>query len=142
MDNSRTRLVLEEDLTQTTGACRCNIRRSGADAGPSRSRGNSGKRKQSEETDEMTYMAMQEIVSHFRKQSQSGTSNDQLSRTDHMLICMNNMTEMGIPEYQRTIMWHYFDAHPRHQRTFHQLPDNDRRGIITFVVQSQSPPAD
>ncbi|GMN45093.1 hypothetical protein TIFTF001_014300 [Ficus carica] len=58
-----------------------------------------------------------------------------------MLMCMNCMTEMGIPRYQRTIMWHYFDAHPRLQCTFYQLPDDDRRGIIDLVVQSQSPPA-
>ncbi|GMN51882.1 hypothetical protein TIFTF001_021044 [Ficus carica] len=134
MDNSGTPAGLEEDLTPTTTARRCNIRGSGTDAGPSRSRGNSCKRKQREETDEMTYMAMQEIVSHFRSQSQSGTSNDQSSRTDHMLMCMNIMSEMGIPQYQWMIMWHYFDAHPWLQCTFHQLPDDDRRGIIASVV--------
>ena len=69
MDNSRTRLVLEEELTPTTGVCHCNNRRSGTDACLSRSRGSSSKRKQREETDEMTYMAMQEIVSQFRSRS-------------------------------------------------------------------------
>ncbi|GMN39772.1 hypothetical protein TIFTF001_009011 [Ficus carica] len=44
--------------------------------------------------------------------------------------------------YSWTIMWHYFDAHPRLQRTFHQLPNDDKRGIIAFVVKSQSPLAD
>ena len=92
--------------------------------------------------DKMTYMVMQEIVSHFRSQSQSGTSNEQSSRTDHMPMCMNIMSEMGITQYQQMIMWHYIDAHPRLQRTFHQLPDDDRRGIIASVVQSQSPPTD
>ncbi|GMN29148.1 hypothetical protein TIFTF001_049500 [Ficus carica] len=119
MDNSGTRLVLEEELTPTTGLRHCNNRRLGADVGSSRSRGSSGKRKQREETNEMTYMAMQEIVSQFRSRSQSGTNNDQSSRPDHMLMCMNIMTEMGIPQYQRIIMWHYFDAYPRLQRTFH-----------------------
>ncbi|GMN72587.1 hypothetical protein TIFTF001_052035 [Ficus carica] len=90
----------------------------------------------------MTYSAMQEIVSHFRSRSQSAASNDQLSRPHHLLMCMNIMTEMGIPLDQRTIMWHYFEAHPRVQRSFHQLPDDDRRGIITSVVKSQSPPTD
>ncbi|GMN61322.1 hypothetical protein TIFTF001_030410 [Ficus carica] len=48
----------------------------------------------------------------------------------------------GFPLDQRTIIWHYFEAHPRVQRTFHQLPDDDRRGIIASVVKSQSPAAD
>ncbi|GMN66974.1 hypothetical protein TIFTF001_036040 [Ficus carica] len=39
-----------------------------------------------------------------------------------------------------TIMWHYFDAHPRLQRPFCQLDDDDRRGIIASVVTSQMPP--
>ncbi|GMN52662.1 hypothetical protein TIFTF001_021803 [Ficus carica] len=53
---------------------------------------------------------------------------------------MNIMKEMGIPQYQRTIMWHYFDAHPRLQRPFCLLDDDDRRGIIASVVTSQMPP--
>ncbi|GMN40678.1 hypothetical protein TIFTF001_009909 [Ficus carica] len=126
IDNSGTQPVLEDELTPTTGARQGNNRRAGDDVGPSWSRGNSGKRKQREETDEMTYVAMHEIVSHFCSRSQSGTSNDQSSRPDHLLMCMNIMNEMGIPQYQRTIMWHYFNAHPRLQRTFHQLPDDDR----------------
>ncbi|GMN31700.1 hypothetical protein TIFTF001_050749 [Ficus carica] len=142
MDNSAYRPVLEEDVTPTTGARHLNNIRSGADAGPSRSRGSSGKRKQRDETDEMAFLAMQEIVTHFRGRSQSGTSNEQSSRTDHMLVCMNIMTEMGIPPNQWAILWHYFDAHPHLQRTFHQLPDVDRREIIASVVQSQRPPAD
>ncbi|GMN36199.1 hypothetical protein TIFTF001_005824 [Ficus carica] len=40
-----------------------------------------------------------------------------------------------------TIMWHYFDAHPRLQRPFCQLDDDDRRGIIDSVVNPQPPPA-
>ena len=142
MDNSAYRPVFEEDATPSHGARHLNNMRSGADAGPSRSRGSSGKRKQRDETDEMTFMAMQEIVTHFRSGSQSGISNEQSSRTDHMLVCMNIMTEMGVPPNQWTIMWHYFDAHPRLQRTFHRLQDVDRRGIIASVVQSQQPPAD
>ncbi|GMN55621.1 hypothetical protein TIFTF001_024750 [Ficus carica] len=51
-------------------------------------------------------------------------------------------SEMGIPLDHRTIMWHYFEAHLRVQRTLHQLPDDDRRGSIASVVKSQSPPAD
>ncbi|GMN46102.1 hypothetical protein TIFTF001_015289 [Ficus carica] len=92
MDYSGTRADLEKDLTPTTGARHCNNIRSGADAGPSRSRGSSGKRKQRDETDEMTFIAMQEIVSHFCGQLQSGPSNETSSRTDHMLICMSIMT--------------------------------------------------
>ncbi|GMN30863.1 hypothetical protein TIFTF001_002996 [Ficus carica] len=95
MDNSGTRPIFEKELTPTTDARHCNNRRSGADAGPSRSRGSSGKRKKREETDEMTYMAMQERVSHFRSRSQSCTNNDQSSRPDHMLMCMNIMSEIG-----------------------------------------------
>ncbi|GMN61058.1 hypothetical protein TIFTF001_030151 [Ficus carica] len=115
MDNSAYRPVLEEDVTPTTGARNLNNIRSDANAGPSRSRGSSGKRKQRDETDEMTFLAMQEIVSHFRGGSQSGASNEQSSRPDHMLVCMNIMTEMGIPPNQRAIMWYYFDDHPRLQ---------------------------
>ncbi|GMN72965.1 hypothetical protein TIFTF001_052102 [Ficus carica] len=84
---------------------------------------------------------MQEIVNHFRSRSQSGTNSDKSSLQDHMLECMNIMNEMGIPQNQRTIMWHYFNAHPRLQRIFYQLSDDDRRGIIDFVVNSQFPPA-
>ncbi|GMN28199.1 hypothetical protein TIFTF001_049443 [Ficus carica] len=117
MEYSGTRADLEEDLTLTISARPFNNIRSGTDACPSRSRGSSGKRKQRDATDEMTFIAMQEIVSHFRGQSQSGPSNETSSRTDHMLVCMSIMTEMGIPPNQR--MWHYFDSHPRLQRTFH-----------------------
>ncbi|GMN26449.1 hypothetical protein TIFTF001_001306 [Ficus carica] len=85
MDNSAYRPVLEEDVTPTTGARNLNNIRSGADVGPSRSRGSSGKRKQRDETDEMTFLAIQEIVTHFRGGSQSGASNEQSSRPDHML---------------------------------------------------------
>ncbi|GMN68509.1 hypothetical protein TIFTF001_037616 [Ficus carica] len=119
MDNSAYRSVLEDDEMPTTGARHLNNIRSGADAGSSRSRDSSGKRKQRDETDEMTFMAMQEIVTHFRGRSPSGTSNEQSSRTDHMRIYMNIMIEMGTPPNQRTIMWYYFNAHPRLQRTFH-----------------------
>ncbi|GMN60240.1 hypothetical protein TIFTF001_029332 [Ficus carica] len=94
-------------------------RRAGDDAGSSRSRGSSGKRKQREATDELTYSAMQEIVSHFRSRLQSGTSNHQSSQPDPLLTCMNIMTKMGILLNQRTVMWHYFEAHPRVQHTFH-----------------------
>ncbi|GMN30048.1 hypothetical protein TIFTF001_041396 [Ficus carica] len=142
MDYSETRVDLEEDLTPTTGPRPCNNIRSVADAGPSRSRASSGKRKQRDETDEMTFIAMQEIVSHFRGQSQSGQSNQTSIRTNHMLMCMSIMIEMSIPPKQRCQMWHYLDAHPRLQRTFHQLPDVDRREIIASVVESQRPPTD
>ena len=57
-------------------------------------------------------------------------------------MCMNIMTEMGIPLNKWTIMWHYIKAHPRVQCTFHQLPDENRRDIIAFVVKSQSPSND
>ncbi|GMN29456.1 hypothetical protein TIFTF001_049535 [Ficus carica] len=89
----------------------------------------------------MNFSAMQEIVNHFRGQTQSGTSSDQSSGRYHILDCMNIMKEMGIPQNQRTIMWHYFDAHPRLQRPFCQLDDDDRRGIIDSVVNPQPPPA-
>ncbi|GMN61140.1 hypothetical protein TIFTF001_030218 [Ficus carica] len=52
MNNSGTREDLKEDLTLTTGAGHWNNIRSGADAGPSRSRGSSGKRKQRDKTDD------------------------------------------------------------------------------------------
>ncbi|GMN60455.1 hypothetical protein TIFTF001_029544 [Ficus carica] len=60
MDNSGNH-DFDEDLTPTTGARHWTNTRSGADAGPSQSRGSSGKRKQRDETDEMTFIAMQEI---------------------------------------------------------------------------------
>ncbi|GMN52564.1 hypothetical protein TIFTF001_021705 [Ficus carica] len=126
----------------TTGTRHCNNIRSGADADPSCSRGSSGKRKQRDEMDEMTFIAMQEIVSHFRGQSQSGPSNETSSQTDHMLMCMSIMTEMSISPNQRCLMWHYFDSHSRLERTFHQLPDVDMREIIASVVQSQRPSTD
>ncbi|GMN53983.1 hypothetical protein TIFTF001_023111 [Ficus carica] len=88
-------------------------RRAGDEASPSQSKGSSGKR-----------------------------NNEQSSRPDHLLMCMNIMTKMGIPLNKWTIMWHYFEAHPRVQRTFHQLPDEDRRDIIASVVKSQSPSDD
>ncbi|GMN48572.1 hypothetical protein TIFTF001_017755 [Ficus carica] len=65
MDNSAYRPVIEEDVMPTPGARHLNNIRSGSDAGPSRSRGNSGKKKQRDDTDEMILMAMQEIVTHF-----------------------------------------------------------------------------
>ncbi|GMN19768.1 hypothetical protein TIFTF001_045229 [Ficus carica] len=61
MDYSETWVDLEEDITPTTGPRPCNNIRSVANAGPSRSRASSGKRKQRDETDEMTFIAMQEI---------------------------------------------------------------------------------
>ena len=93
--------------------------------------------KQRDEMDEMTFIAMQEIVSHFR-----GQSNETLNQSDHMLMCMSIMTEMGIPPNQQCQMWHYLNSHPRLQRAFHQLLDVDRREIIASVVQSQWPPTD
>ncbi|GMN27591.1 hypothetical protein TIFTF001_049376 [Ficus carica] len=142
MDDSVTQAGLEDDLTPTTGARHCNNIRYGADAVSSRYRASSGKRKQRDETDEMTFLAMQEIVSHFRNKSQSAQTNETANRPDHMLMCMSIMTEMGISPNQRCQMWHYLDAHPRLQRTFHQLPDVDRREIIASVVQSPGPPTD
>ncbi|GMN72245.1 hypothetical protein TIFTF001_052816 [Ficus carica] len=134
MDYSGTQAGLEDDLTPTTGARPCNNIRLGAGAGLSRSRASSGKRKQRDETDEMTFIAMQEIVSHFRSQSQSYQTNETSDRPDHMLMCMSIMTEMGIPPKDRCQMWHYLDSHLRLQRTFHQLPDVDRLEIIASVV--------
>ncbi|GMN38415.1 hypothetical protein TIFTF001_007645 [Ficus carica] len=110
VDNSGTQTVLDEELTPTNCGRQGINRRAGDEAGPSRSMGNSDKRKQRKGTDEVTYSAMQGI--------------------------------MGIPLNKWTIIWHYFEAHPRVQRTFHQLPDEDRRDIIAFVVQSQSPSDD
>ncbi|GMN48072.1 hypothetical protein TIFTF001_017246 [Ficus carica] len=113
MDNSGTHLVFEEEIDPTNGGRQGPTRRILDVAGPSRSRGSAGKRKQRDATDEMTFSALQEIVNHFRGQTQSGTSSDQSSGRYHILECMNIMKEMGIPLNQRTIMWHYFDAHPR-----------------------------
>ncbi|GMN47738.1 hypothetical protein TIFTF001_016928 [Ficus carica] len=87
----------------------------------------------------MIYLAMHEIVSHFRSHSQSSTSDEQSSRPDHLLTCMNMLTEMGIPLNKQTIMWHYFEAHPRVQRIFPHLPDEDRRDITASILKSQFP---
>ncbi|GMN20688.1 hypothetical protein TIFTF001_043145 [Ficus carica] len=104
MDNLAYRPIFEEDGTPTTGPRNLNNMQSGGYAGPSRSRGSSGKRKVRDEADEMTIQAMQEIVTHFRGGSQSGASNEQSSQTDHMLRFMNIMIEMESPPAQRTIM--------------------------------------
>ncbi|GMN61239.1 hypothetical protein TIFTF001_030322 [Ficus carica] len=125
-DNSSIGPMTGDDPTAGVGTGRCNNRRAGAAAGPSRSKGSSGKKKQRDETDEITFMTMQEIVSHYRGRSESGPSNSQSSRTDHMLMCMTTMTDMGIPPNQRAMMWQYFSANPTLQRTFHQLPEIDR----------------
>ncbi|GMN28310.1 hypothetical protein TIFTF001_001996 [Ficus carica] len=139
MDEYGTQPGLEDDVTPTTGARHCNNIRVGADTGPSRSRANSGKRKQRDETDEMTFLAMQEIVTHFRNESQSAQTNETASPPDYMFMCMSIMTEMGVPPNHRCRMWHYLDAHPRLQRTFHRLPEVDRREIIASIVQSPGP---
>ncbi|GMN51751.1 hypothetical protein TIFTF001_020894 [Ficus carica] len=132
MDQSETQPGLEEEISSSIGARRqANTRVVNDEGGPSWSRGSAGKRKQRDATDEMTFEAMQEIANHFR---------DQTSQKDHILDCMNIMKEMGIPQYQRTIMWHYFDAHPRLQRPFCLLDDGDRKGIIASVVSTQMPP--
>ena len=112
LDNSGIGPVPGDDLTAPSRTRTCTNTRPSAAAGPPRSRDSSGKRKQRDETDEMTFMAMQEIVSHYRGRSESGTSNSQSSRTDHMLMCMTTMTDMGIPSNQRAIMWQYFSANP------------------------------
>ncbi|GMN20266.1 hypothetical protein TIFTF001_043048 [Ficus carica] len=141
MDQSETQPGLEEEISPSIGARRqANTRVVNDEGGPSRSRGSAGKRKQRDATDEMTFKAMQEIANHFRGRSQSGTSRDQTSQKDHILDCINIIKEMGIPQYQRTIMWHYFDAHPRLQRPFYLLDDSDRRGIIASVMSTQMPP--
>ncbi|GMN60444.1 hypothetical protein TIFTF001_029534 [Ficus carica] len=142
MDQSGTQPVLEQEMSPSIGGRRRGNTRGGPnEAGPSRSRGSAGKRKQRDAMDEMTFSTMQEITNHFRGRSQLATSSEQSSQKDHILECMNTMKEMGIPQIQRTIMWHYFDAHPQLQRPFCQLDDDDRRGIIDSVVNPQPPPA-
>ncbi|GMN22609.1 hypothetical protein TIFTF001_050222 [Ficus carica] len=69
IDNSGTHPVLEEEITPTNGGRQGNTRQAADDAGPSRSRGSFGKRKQRDTMDEMTFLAMQEIVNHFRSRS-------------------------------------------------------------------------
>ncbi|GMN72858.1 hypothetical protein TIFTF001_054237 [Ficus carica] len=141
MGHSGTQPLMEDDNSPSIGARRqANTRGAHDDAGPSRSRGSAGKRKQREATDDMTYTAMEEIANHFRARSQS--TSDSANNNDMYCIvdCINIMKEMDIPQYQRTIMWHYFDAHPRLQRPFTVLDDDDRRGIIASVVASQIPP--
>ncbi|GMN61061.1 hypothetical protein TIFTF001_030153 [Ficus carica] len=71
MDNSGTQPILDEELTPTNDRQQGVHRRAGDEAGSSRSRDSSSKRKKREATDEMTYSAMQEIISHFRSRSQS-----------------------------------------------------------------------
>ncbi|GMN61081.1 hypothetical protein TIFTF001_030165 [Ficus carica] len=141
MGHSGTQPLMEDDNNPSIGGRRqANTRGSHDDAGPSRSRGSAGTRKQREATDDMTYTAMEEIANHFRARSQS--TSDGANNNDMYCIvdCINIMKEMNIPQYQRTIMWHYFDAHPRLQRPFTELDDDDRRGIIASVVGSQIPP--
>ncbi|GMN57575.1 hypothetical protein TIFTF001_026693 [Ficus carica] len=141
MDQSGTHPVLEEDISPSIGAQRqANTRGVNDESGPSRSRGSTGKRKQRDATDEMTYTAMEEIANHFRGRSQSTTSSVQNTQNLDIVDCMNIMKEMSVPQYQRTIMWHYFDAHPQLQHPFCVLDDDDRRGIIASVVTSQMPP--
>ncbi|GMN28502.1 hypothetical protein TIFTF001_051671 [Ficus carica] len=141
MGNSGTQPVMEDDISPSIGTRRqANTRGAHDDAGPSRSRGSSGKRKQRSATDDMTYTAMEEIANHFRARSQSTAGSDHNSDIYCIVDCINIMKEMDIPQYQRTIMWHYFDAHPRLQRPFTLLDDDDRRGIIASVVASQIPP--
>ncbi|GMN73095.1 hypothetical protein TIFTF001_052123 [Ficus carica] len=140
MDQSGTQPVMEDGICQSIGARRqANTSGVNDESGPSRSRGSIGKRKQRDVTDEMTYEAMQEIANHFRGRSQSTTSSDQNTQNLCIVECMNIMKEMSVPQYQRTIMWHYFDAHPQLQRPFCLLDDEDRRGIIASVVTSQMP---
>ncbi|GMN47068.1 hypothetical protein TIFTF001_016247 [Ficus carica] len=138
---SGTQPVMEDGICQSIGARRqANTSGVNDESGPSRSRGSTGKQKQRDATDEMTYEAMQEIANHFRGRSQSTTSSDQNTQNLCVVECMNIMKEMSVPQYQRTIMWHYFDAHPQLQRPFCLLDDEDRRGIIASVVTSQMPP--
>ncbi|GMN23470.1 hypothetical protein TIFTF001_047558 [Ficus carica] len=141
MDQSETHPVLENDISPSIGAQRqSNTRGMNDDGGPSRSRGSTGKRKQRDATDEMTYTAMEEIANHFRGHSQSTTSSVQNTHNLDIVDCMNIMEEMSVPQYQRMIMWYYFDAYPQLQRPFCVLDDDDRRGIIASVVTSQMPP--
>ncbi|GMN24266.1 hypothetical protein TIFTF001_050314 [Ficus carica] len=107
MDQSGTQPVMEDEISPSIGVRRqANTRGVNDEGGPSRSRGSTGKRKQREATDDMTFSAIQEIANHFRDRSQLTTGSDQNSQIDAILDCMNIMKEMGIPQYQRTIMWH------------------------------------
>ena len=65
MENSGTHPVLEEEIEPTNSGRQGPMRRLPNEAGPSRSRGSAGKRKQRDATDEMTFSALQEIVNHF-----------------------------------------------------------------------------
>ncbi|GMN58104.1 hypothetical protein TIFTF001_027207 [Ficus carica] len=67
MDQSGTQPDMEDGICQSIGARRhANTSGVNDESGPSRSRGSTGKRKQRDVTDEMTYEAMQEIANHFR----------------------------------------------------------------------------
>ncbi|GMN71056.1 hypothetical protein TIFTF001_051777 [Ficus carica] len=100
MDESETHPVLEEDISPSIGARRqANTRGVNDEGGPSRSRGSTGKRKQRDATDEMTYSAMQEIANHFRGRSQSTTSSDQNTQNLCIVECINIMKEMSVPQY-------------------------------------------
>ncbi|GMN28770.1 hypothetical protein TIFTF001_050560 [Ficus carica] len=142
MEEYGTQVGLEDDVTSTPGARHFNNVRGGVDTGPSRSRASSGKRKQREETDEMTFLAMQEIVTHFRNESQSAQTNETANQPDYMFMCMSIMTETGVPPNDPCRIWHYLDAHPRLQRMFHRLPEVDRWEIIASVVQSPGSPTE
>ena len=140
-DNSATNPFLEEDLTPCTGGRQADTRRMPDIAGPSRSRGSAGKRKQRDVTDNMTFSAMQEIVHYFQGRSQSGGDSEPSVRNDGILQCMNIMKGMGVPPHHRTMMWHYFHANPELQGPFCQLDGEDRRCIIDSIVNPRPPPA-
>ncbi|GMN27861.1 hypothetical protein TIFTF001_046183 [Ficus carica] len=58
MENSGTHPILEEEIEPTNGERQGPTRRRPDEAGPSRSRGSIGKRKQRDAMDEMTFSAM------------------------------------------------------------------------------------
>lgn len=140
MDNSAYHPEIQEDFYPTPSTRRMNNLRVGDDAAPSRSGRSSGKRKLRDEADEMTCLAMKEIVDHFRGGGGSGSSQGQSDETDHMMACINIMTDMGIPPKDRVKMWHYLEPRPLRQRTFQQLSEEDRRELIASVVHPDPPP--
>ncbi|GMN52608.1 hypothetical protein TIFTF001_021744 [Ficus carica] len=85
-DNSGTETPFEEDPTPSNGGWQANTRPRPDVAGPSRSRGSAGKRKQRDATDEMTFSAMQQIVHYFQgrlKSSANIVENNNINMNEH-----------------------------------------------------------
>ncbi|GMN66231.1 hypothetical protein TIFTF001_035296 [Ficus carica] len=139
--NSETHPCLEEDLTSTGGGRHADMRQGPDGADPSRCSGSLCKRKQRDATDEMAYLAMQEVRDYFRGISQTGGGSEQSVQNGGLVQCMNIMKGIGFSTHHQMMMWHYFDSHPHLMGPFCQVDDDLRRAIIGSVINPQPPPA-